>query len=88
MKRAMKATLKLQQARYVLDLFQKLKRKNIGTSPVEELSIRICQRLPERRKRTLVNTVMQWKIEDARKSINKTRYDNTKIWRECKPVHR
>ena len=28
MKRAMKATIKLQQARYILDLFQQLKRKN------------------------------------------------------------
>ena len=85
MKRAMRATFKLLQARY---LFQQLIRKGIGTTPVEELSRRTCHALPHRRTRTLVNIVMQWKIADARKSMNRARSQNTQIWRECKPILR
>ena len=86
MKRAMKATIKLQQARYILDLFQQLKRKQIGTTTVEELSKRMCRRLPQKRRRTLVDIIIKWKIEDARKNLNSIRYANTKTWRECKTI--
>ena len=31
---------------------------------------------------------MQWKLQDARKEMNRARYENTRTWRECQPVLR
>ena len=86
MKRAMRATLKQQHSRYVMDLFQQLNAKGIGTTAVEGLSSKLCNRLPGWRTRMLVGNIMQWKLADARKSLNQARYNNTKTWRECKPI--
>ena len=86
MKRIMKAAIHLEKARYVVNLFLQLKKKKIGTTEIESLSKRMCQRLPERRQRTLVNTIVQWKIEDARSMLNRARHENTKLWRDCKQL--
>ena len=66
MKRIMKAAIHLEKSRYVVNLFLQLKQKKIGTTEIETLSKRMCKRLPERRHRTLANTIVQWKKEDAR----------------------
>ena len=49
MKRVMKAAMQLEHSRYIMDLFTQLKRKHIGTTEVEELSKRMCRRLPDNR---------------------------------------
>ena len=79
MKHIMKTAIHLEKSRYVMKLFNQLKQKKIGTTEVETLSKRICKRLPERRHRTLVNTIIQWKIEDARSMLNRARYENTQV---------
>ena len=63
------------------DLFVDLKRRHIGTTEVESMSKRICFKLPSKRCRTLVDIIMKCKIDDARKEMNKARYNNTQVWR-------
>ena len=59
--------------------------KKIGNAETEELSKRICKEI-KLRTRTLVNTVIQWKYEDSIKELGKEKYNQTKVWRECKPT--
>ena len=59
MKRIMKSTMQLEHSRYILDLFMQLKQKHIGTTEVETLSKKMCKRLPPRRYRTLVDTIIK-----------------------------
>jgi len=86
MKRSMKTTMDYLHSRYVMDLFQKLQQKRIGTSNVTSLCKRICERLPSRRKQTLVDIVMRWKLMDARTCFHTAKRNNTVVWREVRPV--
>ena len=63
MKRTMEKTMIMLQNRYVVDLFSKIRSKNIGTTEITSLCNRACQRLPKRRATTLRNTLVKWKIE-------------------------
>ena len=85
MRRNMIQTRKLLHAQYVNDLFKTLRMKKIGNAETEELSKRICKEI-KLRTRTLVNTVIQWKYEDSIKELGKEKYNQTKVWRECKPT--
>ena len=84
MKRTMDKTLIMLQNRYVVDLFTKLRAKNIGTSEITSLCQRACQKLPKGRANTLRNTLLKWKLKDATAQLQKSRYENTKTWREVK----
>ena len=86
MRRAAKQGLKLVHARHVVDLLRELTRRRVGTSTVERQCKRICSGLPQRRKNTMVNRVMRWKLDDARRCLGKERYMNTKGWRRWKPI--
>ena len=85
MRRNMIQTRKLLHAQYVNNLFRTLRMKKIGNAETEELSKRICKEIKSRT-RTLVNTVIQWKYEDSIKELRKEKYNQTKVWRECKPT--
>ena len=86
MKRTMEKTMIMLQNRYVVDLFTKIRNKNIGTTEITSLCNRACQRLPKGRAATLRNTLVKWKIRDATTNFQKSRYENTKTWREVKPL--
>ena len=86
MKRTMEKTMVLLQNRYVLDLLKNLQAKNIGTTEITSLCQRTCQRLPKQRARTLRKIVIKWKIQDASNCLRKARSENTKTWREVKPL--
>ena len=86
MKRTMEKTMIMLQNRYVVDLFSKIRSKNIGTTEITSLCNRACQRLPKGRATTLRNTLVKWKIRDATANFQKSRYENTKTWREVKPL--
>ena len=62
MKRTMDKTLIMLQNRYVVDLFTKLRAKNIGTSEITSLCQRACQKLPKGRANTLRNTLLKWTL--------------------------
>ena len=82
----MDQTNRLQSACYVADLLGDLSRKKIPLPSVESLSTRLCLRLPERRRTTLINMVMKWKLRDAWAVVRKERYNNTKVWRKKERV--
>ena len=84
-RRNMIQTRKLLHAQYVNDLFRKLMMKNIGNAETEELSQRTCKNIKSRT-RTMVNIVTRWKYQDSFKELRKEKRNQTKIWRECKPV--
>ena len=86
MKRVMEETTKLQQAVYNLNLHLELKNTKIGTTIIENLSKRICRRLPERRNETLTAIIVGWRINEARNIVREANYKNTKVWRECKSM--
>ena len=67
----MKNTQELVHALYVLDLIKDLRRRKIGFKSVEERAACMCSGLPGGRKRTLVNTIMNWKLEDAHEEVRK-----------------
>lgn len=71
MRHAAKRGLKLVHARHVVDLLRDLTRKKVGTNTVERQCKSICKGLPQRRKNTMVNRVMKWKLVDARKCLRK-----------------
>ena len=86
MRHIMNQTMKLQHARYVLDLYKELNKKNIGTNAIEHLAKKICYRLPRHRSTSIKKMVMKWNIEDAVKTIRKAKYNNTATWRQLTPV--
>ena len=86
MKRAMEQTVKLQHTIYILDLHVKLKKIKVGTSTIEKLTTKLCNQLPEKRKETLKDLLLGWRITQARKNIRTEKYQNTKLWRQSKPI--
>ena len=86
MKHGIEESVKLIKCRSVLDIMTRLHRNKVGTAEVESLSERMCAKVGGSRARTLVNTVMKWKVSSARKELDKQRYQNTKVWRGIKPV--
>ena len=82
----MKQTVKLLNAYHVADLFGDLLRKKLPTTSVESLCCKLCMGLPSGRRITLINTVMKWKQIDAWSVVRTERYNNTKIWRENRPI--
>ena len=84
----MKNTQELVHALYVLDLIKDLRRRKIGFKSVEERAACMCRGLPGGRKRTLVSTIMNWKLKDAYEEVRKARCKNTREWREVYPIIR
>ena len=84
----MKNTQELVHALFVLDLIKDLRRRKIGFKSVEERAACMCRGLPGGRKRTLVNTIMNRKLEDAHEEVRKARCKNTREWREVYPIIR
>ena len=88
LRRTMKNTQELVHALFVLDLIKDLRRRKIGFKSVEERAACMCRGLPGGRKRTLVNTIMNRKLEDAHEEVRKARCKNTREWREVYPIIR
>ena len=86
MRRTMKNTSEMIHSLYVVDLLRGLKKKRIGLKTVEDEAARMCRGLASGRQRTLVNTIMSWKLRDAYRKLQKARRDNTKVWREVRPI--
>ena len=86
MKRTMRSTMDYLHARYVMDLFKRLQRCKIGTTNIVNLCRRICEKLPARREKTLIETIIRWKVTDACKVFQKAHYENTNTWRQVCPI--
>ena len=71
-------------------MLRRLCRGKIGTSEVVSLAGRICSKLANNKPKTetLVQIVMKWKVQDAKKDFNRSRHENTTVWREIKPILR
>jgi len=82
----MKQNIRLVHTRYVVDLLQDLIRRKVGTDSVENRCKDICINLPPRRRNTLVNKVMKWKLSEAKKCLQRERFNNTVEWRKGKTV--
>ena len=61
-------------------------RRKVGTNSVENRCKGICINLPPRRRNTLVNKVKKWKLSDAKKCLQRERFNNTVEWRKGKTV--
>ena len=85
-KRTMTQTLNLSRSRHVFDFLSGLCRSRIGTNAVENNCKRLCFGLPISREREMVCRVMKWKVVDARKCLDKSKYENTCEWRKAKGV--
>ena len=86
MKRTFTHSLKLLRSRHVFDLFSKLCRLKVGTNAVENNCKRACEGLGRNRQRSMVSNVMRWKLADARKCLEKSKWENTHEWRKAKRV--
>ena len=47
---------------------------------------KLCRGLPDRRKETMVRTVMGWKMREAYESLREEKRRNTRVWREEKQI--
>ena len=86
MRHTIRQSIKLLPNRYVVDFIRELIKARIGTSSVESQYETICSTLPRRRKVTMVNRVMKWKMDDARRCLCETWYVNTVECRKNKPT--
>lgn len=86
MKRTFTQSLKLLRSRHVFDLFVRLRRLRVGTNEVENNCKRLCLGLNKNRERNMVMRVMSWKLADARRCLEKARWENTHEWRKAKRV--
>ena len=86
MKRAITQSLNLIRSRHVFDLLSGLCRSRIGTNAVENNCKHLCFGLPISREREMVCRVMKWKVVDAGKCLDKSKYENTREWRKAKRV--
>ena len=85
MRHTMRQSIKLLRPRYVVSFMRELIKARIGTGPLGTQCETICLALPQRKKLAMVNRVMQWKMDDARRCLRETRYVNTVEWRKNKP---
>ena len=81
MKRVMRKSMEYKHAIYIKNLFENLKKNGVGTTTIESLSSRMCERLPVKRCKTLVKIVLGWKIQDAHDKLRTAQYDNAQTWR-------
>ena len=88
MKLTFTTSMKFQQSRYVFDLFSQLRKKNIGTTNVEEACRKMCSRIGVEKRSSLVERSMTWKLRDARQCMRKAQYENTKVWRNARRMLR
>ena len=88
MKHSMRKTLKLLQSQHAVDLLYHLKERKIGTMNMEKLCRTVCNGLPDKRRKTLVEIVMRWKCSDVMSCLRKEKYQNTKIQKECRKTNR
>ena len=65
MKRTIKISMEYKRAIHVKNLFTKLKKDRIGTTQIETLAKSLCDTLPEHRQRTLVQVIVNWKLQDS-----------------------
>ena len=86
MKRTMKKSLEYKHAIYVKNLYLELRKHKIGTTTVESLCGRICNKLPTRRRGTLINQIIKWKLDDAYNILRKMKNENTEEWRKSKII--
>ena len=84
MKLTFTTSMKFQQTRYVVDLFSQLRKKNIGTTNVEEACRKMCSRIGIEKRSSLVERSMTWKLRDAIQCMKKAQYENTKVWRSAR----
>ena len=81
MKCVFKKSLEYKHAVYLKNLYGSLKKDGIGTTTVEGLSHRICQKLPNHRSRTLTKIVIRWKLQDAHNQLGCAQYKKVTAWR-------
>ena len=62
---------------YIKDLYAELISKGVPTTTIANNAEKICKKLPERRKSTLINIMMKWTVEDANERLRKAEYSNT-----------
>lgn len=79
-KHTLERTIKLIRSRSIFQLMKQLRFNRIGTEDVENLVRRINEKFTRSRHRQLVCTVMDLKVQDARKSYEHERYLNTRAW--------
>ena len=86
MKRSMQKSIEYKHAIYIKNLYLGLHKRKVGTTTVETLCARICHRLPNTRKVTLINQIIGWKLTDAYDILMKAKYQNTEEWRRSKLI--
>ena len=86
MKCVFKKSLEYKHAVYLKNLYGSLKKDGIGTTTVEGLSHRICQKLPNHRTRTLTKIVIRWKLQDAHNQLRSAQYEKVMAWRREKKL--
>ena len=78
--------MEYKRAIHVKNLFTKLKKDRIGTTQIETLAKSLCDTLPEHRQRTLVKVIVNWKMQDAHKHLQRLKSVNTTTWRREKEL--
>ena len=86
MKRTFKTSIKYKHAIQVKNLYSQLKKDRIGTASVESLSKKLCNTLPRHKERTLVRTIINWKLQDSHIKLRHLERENTSTWRKEKEV--
>ena len=87
MKHMMITSIRRIKAMHVKDLFKSLVYYKIGTTEVNQLCNKLCQKITSNKSNSLVNIVMKWKYADAQKVYRNALYVERKTWQRYSQLY-
>ena len=66
------------------DLYKLLLKNKLATTEVNQVSAKLCNKLPVSKKQSLTNTIMKWKLKDTSSKTKMMIKEEKSAWRECK----
>ena len=83
MKHIIKSTVKVLKAEYVVDLMSNLNKRSVPLRSVRVACNRLCNDVNiQNRSNTITNSIMNWKLQDAYRCVDREKYINSCVWRE------
>ena len=86
MRQIMKMTTARIRAEYITDLLKQLMNLELGTNEIMNNINKQYKKQIEKTKNAIIRIIMTDKIKQAHKELRKLKYNETKCWRENKPI--
>ena len=86
MRQMMKMTTARIRAEYITDLLKQLMNLELGTSEIMNNINKLYKNERGKTRNAIIRIIMKDKITQAHKELRKLKYNETKYWRENKPI--